>query len=832
MPSSDRRRMTPWSSGSRVAVSSTRSSDSSSSALAWASGSWAALPGSAASDPARRSTCSGLGSGSGIGWAPRVRGCSTPDSLASSASTRSAGAPKWSRAPPKATEQTTNQPKPRAAPPITSVSQCTPSSTLEAATATVMAAAPAASQALDRKGRPRPRTRTTAAQVAAAAAVCPEGKEKPLEGPRWGTGGRSRSTRALTELAIRFWPTTTVTRKASTARRRRRSHSHAPNAETTASTVTVAPSQVTSPSSQVEVGVALSAPQAAALASRRYRPVSEVTMSDTSPNPRAAAKTSPRATVRASPVAASGSSRRRRNLAALARNSSSPACSAAPWPPPTPRRPATRPATTATTAPSTPATRTRVVTGPSTGLQLPADGGAPELLGPHPQGPGPPGGQVELAGVVQVGQEVLLQPGGDGPVAQRQVELVVEGEGAVVEVDRPDGRPVGVHDHHLGVEHGPLVLEDAHPALQHPPVGEVAGPPHHLLVDVGAVGEHAHVDPAPDRLAQGLDERPPRGKVGGGQPDPLPGAGDGRVEQVLGVGRSLLGRAPGHLDLDAVVEAVDVGQVVGAGQDALGRLGPVVEEAAEQVAGGRALDPHVGVAPVAGILGVAGPLLGDPDPAGEPDPAVHDQDLAVGAVVELVQGVPLGRPEPGHLGPGPLQPVDQLPVHLGRAHGVEQDIDLDPGLGPLGQGLGELGGDAARPVHVGGEVDGPLGRPDRLQHGREDLAAVAQHRDPVALAQRGHGEGLDQAGEVGRARPRRVLQLEALAGGAVVLGRLEGVDAGQPQAADDGGPAPGADARHDHSSLSSTAVSHRAACDFPANRESKHGRRRSGVAEE
>jgi hypothetical protein len=42
-------------------------------------------------------------------------------------------------------------------------------------------------------------------------------------------------------------------------------------------------------------------------------------------------------------------------------------------------------------------------------------------------------------------------------------------------------------------------------------------------------------------------------------------------------------------------------------------------------------------------------------------------------------------PEPGHPGPGVLEPVDQGAVHLGRAHGVEQDVDLEPGLGPLGQ---------------------------------------------------------------------------------------------------------------------------------------------------
>ena len=76
-------------------------------------------------------------------------------------------------------------------------------------------------------------------------------------------------------------------------------------------------------------------------------------------------------------------------------------------------------------------------------------------------------------------------------------------------------------------------------------------------------------------------------------------------------------------------------------------------------------------------------------------------------------------------------------------------------------------------------------------HRAEEVAAVAEHRDPVALAQGGDGERLDQAGEVGRARCRRVLQLVTLGGGAPVLGRLEGVDGGEPEAAEDRGVADG-----------------------------------------
>jgi hypothetical protein len=135
--------------------------------------------------------------------------------------------------------------------------------------------------------------------------------------------------------------------------------------------------------------------------------------------------------------------------------------------------------------------------------------------------------------------------------------------------------------------------------------------------------------------------------------------------------------------------------VLAARQDAAGRLGPVVDEAAEQVAHDRTLDADVAVAPVFGVLAVAGPLLGDADPAGEADAAVDHQDLAVGAVVQLVQAVPLGRPEPGDRGAGLVELVDEAVVHLGGADRVQQDVDLDTGTRPLGERLGELRRDRA-----------------------------------------------------------------------------------------------------------------------------------------
>src|SRR6266699_1095450 len=134
-------------------------------------------------------------------------------------------------------------------------------------------------------------------------------------------------------------------------------------------------------------------------------------------------------------------------------------------------------------------------------------------------------------------------------VAEGDVELVVERERAVVEVDRPDGDPVGVHEQDLGVEHGAPVLEDPPAAAQQVLVTAPPGLADDLPVGVGAVAEHAHVHAAADRVAERVDERAPWREVGGGQPDPLAGAGDRGVEQLLGVGAALLRGGAGDLGL-------------------------------------------------------------------------------------------------------------------------------------------------------------------------------------------------------------------------------------------------------------------------------------------
>jgi len=285
------------------------------------------------------------------------------------------------------------------------------------------------------------------------------------------------------------------------------------------------------------------------------------------------------------------------------------------------------------------------------------------------------------------------------------------------------------------VQHRPLVLEDPHPASQQGVVGVLCRAAHDFLVDVGTVDEDPHVHAAPRGGAQRVDEGIRWDEERGRDPQPPARAGDGGVEELLDVGAALGGRASGHLDVDAVVEGGEFGQM-GPGQDALGRLGPVLLETAREVAHRRPLDAHVRLAPVVGILGVTRPLLADADAAREADSPVDDQRPPVQAVVDLVERVPVRRAKELHPRARRSPALDERVIDLHRAaERVEQDADLDPGDRALEQRLAEPGDRrAARPVDVAREVDRLLRGLDRCHHRQKDLVAVAQDLDPVSRA--------------------------------------------------------------------------------------------------
>ena len=142
-------------------------------------------------------------------------------------SAASTGAPNRIRRPPNATDTSASQARPSAAPPMTSVSQWTPSITLDPPTIAARPIAAASHARWTVRLRPRPSTIAHAPKQAKAAAVCPLGNDGPLNPASGWMSGRARSTTTLTTFAITFWPTTTVARKPATdhgARRRTRTN--------------------------------------------------------------------------------------------------------------------------------------------------------------------------------------------------------------------------------------------------------------------------------------------------------------------------------------------------------------------------------------------------------------------------------------------------------------------------------------------------------------------------------------------------------------------------------------------------------------------------------
>ena len=174
------------------------------------------------------------------------------------------------------------------------------------------------------------------------------------------------------------------------------------------------------------------------------------------------------------------------------------------------------------------------------------------------------------------------------------------------------------------------------------------------------------------------------------------------------------------------------GEIVRAVEDHAGGLDPVVVEGGLHLRHHRALDAEVQVAPVVGVLRMAFPLVGDADAAGESHRAVDHQQLAMGAIVEAADVVPLERPVLLDVDAGVAHALEQVVLHLDAAGPVQHHVDLDAGSRALGEGVGVLGADVAGPVDVGLEGDGLLRRANAFDHGGEDLVAVLQILDAVA----------------------------------------------------------------------------------------------------
>ena len=72
------------------------------------------------------------------------------------------------------------------------------------------------------------------------------------------------------------------------------------------------------------------------------------------------------------------------------------------------------------------------------------------------------------------------------------------------------------------------------------------------------------------------------------------------------------------------------------------------------------------------VLRVSKPLVGHANPARERDPAVDDEDLAMGAEIQILGRVEASRIERQHAGAGIRQSIDVRSVHRAGADGVDE----------------------------------------------------------------------------------------------------------------------------------------------------------------
>ena len=130
------------------------------------------------------------------------------------------------------------------------------------------------------------------------------------------------------------------------------------------------------------------------------------------------------------------------------------------------------------------------------------------------------------------------------------------------------------------------------------------------------------------------------------------------------------------------------------------------------------------------------------------------EHLAVRAVVHGSEPEPAQRSEPPHVHAGRVHVVDQRrgPSGARPTRRAARAPARRPAPAPASR-RGELGADLAAPVDEREEVDRVLGAGDRVEHRREDLVAVAQHVDAVALG-RGHADDALERSAQSRRRGR------------------------------------------------------------------------------
>src|SRR5271154_2039759 len=108
-------------------------------------------------------------------------------------------------------------------------------------------------------------------------------------------------------------------------------------------------------------------------------------------------------------------------------------------------------------------------------------------------------------------------------------------------------------------------------------------------------------------------------------------------------------------------------------------------------------------------------MIGDVRTTDEAGLAIDDQQLAMGAVIDLRPAIPAQRVIPAHLSAGSAQSIEVGVRGAKAAQRIHNDADLDPSSGAFGQCSQHLIADLSRLEFVVFEVNGVLCPADGLK---------------------------------------------------------------------------------------------------------------------
>src|SRR6185312_15108600 len=135
------------------------------------------------------------------------------------------------------------------------------------------------------------------------------------------------------------------------------------------------------------------------------------------------------------------------------------------------------------------------------------------------------------AALVDVVGHITLQLTGEVGIANGEVDLIVDAEGAVVEVGGADHGPEVIYTEYLGMDHGGLVLVDFSACLQKWAIGPTACAAGEEMIAFAAGHQHPHLDAAFDGAADLAGEAFVGKKIGRSDGDAVPGRGQQHLEE-------------------------------------------------------------------------------------------------------------------------------------------------------------------------------------------------------------------------------------------------------------------------------------------------------------